>query len=59
MLGSGVDKDVYPAGSYLQDGPDLNIWHVPSLAGGAPNGMPVGMMIADIEVAISDWFQRR
>jgi hypothetical protein len=37
----------------------LNIWHAPSLAGNAANGMPVGMMIADIEVAISEWFQRR
>jgi len=37
----------------------LNIWQVPSLAGKAANGMPVGMMIADVEVAISEWFQRR
>ena len=37
----------------------LNIWHAPSLGAVSPNGMPVGMMIADIQVAISEWFQRR
>lgn len=37
----------------------LNIWHVPSLAGRAPGGMPAGMMIGGVEVAISRWFQRR
>ena len=37
----------------------LNIWHVPSLAGSSPNGMPVGVVLTDIEVAVREWFQRR
>ncbi len=37
----------------------MNIWHVPSLGAASPNGMPVGMMFTDIEVAIEEWFQRR
>ena len=37
----------------------VNIWHVPSLGAASPNGMPVGMMFTDIEVAIEEWFQRR
>ncbi len=37
----------------------LVIWQVPSLAGRVHNGMPVSMMIGDIQVAISEWFQRR
>ena len=37
----------------------VNIWHVPQLAATSPNGMPVGMMFTDIEVAIEEWFQRR
>ncbi len=37
----------------------VNIWHVPALGAMSPNGMPVGMMFADIDVAIEEWFQRR
>ena len=37
----------------------VNIWHVPLLGAASPNGMPVGMMFTDIEVAIEEWFQHR
>jgi len=60
-----VETDANVAGSVVTNAiavdsrASLNIWHVPSLAGNAASGMPVGMMIADIEVSISEWFQRR
>ena len=44
---------------YVDNFATLNIWHAPSLGAVSPNGMPVGMMIGDIQVAISEWFQRR
>ncbi len=118
-----IHKDVYPAGQYLEDGPDqdslvdgnlglvssteieiqsgesnpnlrilatlfaeikvavkepaniagsvvtsffegdingqINVWHTPKLSALAPFGLPTAAGITNIEVSISDWFQRR